>query len=138
VDVTFAPLTEGSFPSTLTIFHNAPGQGNITIDLSGNATFPVGLSGSKTDNHFFTCFPNPFSEAINLELNLSKEQAVCFELLDASGTVLYNSLKHVPAGLRHLESTQIWPSSVNLPEGIYFIRIISEANTGVTKIVKVR
>jgi photosystem II stability/assembly factor-like uncharacterized protein len=138
VDVTFAPLMEGSYPSTLTIFHNAPGQGNITVNLTGYATFPVGTAGNKTDYDLFNCFPNPFSETTNIELNLLMEQKVHFDLMDAAGTSLYTKFKVVPAGIQHFESDVLWPASVNLPEGIYFLRVISEKITGVSKIVKVR
>lgn len=138
VEVTFAPLTIGAFPSTLTIYSNAHGQSTTNIELNGYATFPVGLSDYKADNNFLTCFPNPFSTFINIELSLLKEQNVQFELMDATGTQIYKYLKVFPAGLQHLESTELWPESVNLPAGIYFLRIITEKTAVFRKIVKER
>jgi photosystem II stability/assembly factor-like uncharacterized protein len=138
VDITFAPLTEGTFPSTLTIYHNAPGQGNITIDLNGHAIAPVGVSGNNGGKDFLNCYPNPFSTAFKINLCLLKEQTIFFELLDATGTLIYTDHKVLPAKLVHLESTDLWPATVNLPEGIYFLRVISEKTASVMKIIKVR
>ena len=138
VDVTFAPTIPGSFPATLSICHNAPGQDTVRIDLLGNATFPVGISGNKAGNDLFRCYPNPFSSTFFIDINLPAEQMVCFQLLDATGNLLCNSNSFIPSGLQHLESTEIWPSLVNHNEGIYLLRIISEQITIVKKIVKVR
>lgn len=138
VDVTFAPLTIGSFPSTLTIFSNAYGQNSTTIELNGYATFPVGLSATEDDNSFFNCFPNPFSTGFIIDLHLVHEQTVHFELSDAAGASLFRIPKVVPAGVQHLESTELWPASTDLPNGIYFIKIVSGKITAVKKIVKVK
>jgi len=135
--VTFAPLSTGSFPSALTITSNAYGQSSTTVVLNGYGTFPAGISATKTDNNFLSCFPNPFSGAINIKLNLLTGQAVHFELTDASGSVLYILDRIVPAGTRIFESSEFWPASIGLPDGIYFIKVISEKMTGIEKIVKV-
>jgi hypothetical protein len=136
VDVTFAPMTEGIYTSTLSIYSNAPGQNITEIILNGYATFPVGLTGTKAVNDFFNCYPNPFSESFNVDINLTTEQTVYFQLLDGTGNLLYNSCKNFPAGIQHFESPKIWPASTNLPKGIYFMKIFSDKIAEVRKIVK--
>jgi hypothetical protein len=52
--------------------------------------------------------------------------------------MIYNNCKNLPAGILHFESTGMWPASIDLPGGVYFMKIFSEKITAVRKIVKVK
>jgi hypothetical protein len=57
--------------------------------------------------------------------------------MNSTGTLLYTTSKVVSAGLQHFESAAIWPALGDLPEGIYYLRVISDRSTGVKRIIKI-
>ena len=79
------------------------------------------------------CFPNPFSDLLNIELQLENEEEVRISVSDATGRVVasvYNGLA-APGQLFQ------WDTANN-PTGLYFVRIEAGANRKVVPVSMVK
>jgi hypothetical protein len=91
----------------------------------------AGITSTKQESDFFTCFPNPFQSTLNISIpnkkgsaySLSVRSMIGQELLKLSDTVESN------AYVKTLDCKF-------LPEGIYFIELTLDGNRNVKKLVK--
>jgi photosystem II stability/assembly factor-like uncharacterized protein len=132
VDVTFTPTTEGSYPSILSVYSNAPGQSITNIILKGYANFPVGMTIITQDKDFIQCYPNPFGETLNIKIHLETAQMISLQLFDASGKLAASCDKMIPAGTHEYEIHSLLPSSGIMDKGVYYLKIVT-GNTIMTK-----
>ncbi len=84
---------------------------------------------SELANDDFSLYPNPCEDVLHLRYSISDIRYPKFELLDASGRVM-KSVEQAK-GVDH-QTIDV----SDLPAGMYFIRMQSEDNVSMRKIVK--
>jgi N-acetylmuramoyl-L-alanine amidase len=107
---------------SLVITQTAAGSKTGTIYFDEAQVFiPVGIDdGEIADEARFTCFPNPFSTEINLNLQLKELSIINIEIYSAAG----NKVAHIARGqYQPGEFTFKWSLAPSVPAGIYFIRL---------------
>jgi dienelactone hydrolase len=77
--------------------------------------------------------PNPASNQVQLTFKLANAGKVQVVLYNLSGNVLYKIEKQFDAGL---QSELIHLNELNIPQGIYFVKVISEGTQGIQKLMK--
>ncbi len=80
---------------------------------------------------FIDNYPNPFSEAITIELELSNASDVSIDILDISGRII----KHVADGSYNTGSYRYLVDGSQLYDGLFFARIIINGKTEMLKLL---
>jgi hypothetical protein len=76
-------------------------------------------------------YPNPFSEIINLDLDLNRDTDIQLAIFSAAGQLIYNkTLNNQIAGKQHIELTP------NIPTGVYFLQIKTKDGQFTKRILK--
>lgn len=78
-------------------------------------------------------WPNPFKNTPQINLYLSNDQDVSLELHTISGAVIYRNSQFVPSSIRQINTGWNWNE---LPAGIYFLKINTEAASDIVKLIK--
>ena len=84
----------------------------------------------------FSVSPNPFSDKLNLSLELKKTDKLQMELIDLLGTVQYsftNASKQYEVGAHNLK---LDVSDASLASGVYFLRISSSTGSQSLQLIK--
>lgn len=76
--------------------------------------------------------PNPFSENFSVTYSVQQDTEVEISLTNASGQLIYNEKQNASSGTNRFD----YAEGLNLPEGIYFVRISFGKDTVVKKIIK--
>jgi len=88
----------------------------------------------RTDNLQLTLAPNPAIDELQLTFSLSKAGKGQIVLCNLSGIVLYKSERNfVNTGL---QNETIHLDELSLPQGIYFVKVVSEGVQGIMKFAK--
>ena len=98
-----------------------------------NLAFSGSVTGIEDHGSFITnmlVFPNPSTEAINVNLNLKSSQKVSIELTDITGKLILTK----DAGTLTGESKQTLNVS-SISKGTYLVRVVTESGIEVRKIV---
>ena len=77
-------------------------------------------------------FPNPFSENIFITFSLSEKSEIDFELITIGGQIIFNNKIEKNIGKHSIEISDL----KDLPNGIYFLKIKTNNNFIIKKIVK--
>lgn len=135
----------GSFTFSFEWVAPAAGAGNITFYYAGNAVNgtggtggDLGINGSLVVNEASTigikefskniesltisAFPNPANEFINISYDLSTNQTINMELVNAQGIVV----KTVDKGFENTGKQSHFIGLKSIPSGIYFLRVKAE------------
>jgi len=80
------------------------------------------------DQSIFEAFPNPFKTSINLKLNLESQQWVSIKIFNSSGIEIETIAEDILPEHLHIFNFK----SGNLPNGIYYCRLMTN-NFSVTK-----
>lgn len=119
--------------------HETEGEIGITIDCSEEPVVDLEGDGSEFDqrsldkgeankkNSNYSISPNPFSDIINIK---SKKDIESISILDIYGRTLWHSL------YKEKDNLEIELAVENLQSGIFFIRIESQDEMEVIKIIK--
>lgn len=91
-------------------------------------TKPDGTPESLPD---LKAYPNPFSDLVNIEFNLTENSIVNTSLLNTEGKTVYNI-----GDIMLKAGTYILPLRPNLPNGIYILRLVTNNKIKTTKLVK--
>jgi hypothetical protein len=111
-------------------------------NVSANQTIEMGLiiSGITTNNSEkdfnLSVFPNPASDQINLNFDLTNNTLLQIRILDMNGKLIYtthfgeltNGTHKLILDLKNAENTKLVP-------GTYFVQLVSESNSIVKKIM---
>ena len=122
----FSPSTAGVGTYTLTYtYTDANNCTNIANDVM-NVNSCTGIN-ELTHSNELQLYPNPSSGIIHLYFPNTQSQQVTIELMNLNGQVIYNNSIPVAQSV----------SSINLdiPRGIYFIKVIEKDKTSTKKIV---
>jgi len=84
----------------------------------------VGINNLASTNHF-SVYPNPFTDNVNINL---KNQTSLLQIIDVTGKIIL-SKKNIPMGVQNINLNQ-------LKKGIYFIRIVTDNQIKVKRIIK--
>lgn len=103
-------------------------QFNICDPITGIAAEPE--SGLSKLN----CYPNPFSDKINIRYNLTEAAWVRISILDAQG----NLLEQVTDGMCTAGSYQFDANTTGWAAGVYFCRIQTDKGSEVRKLFKMQ
>jgi hypothetical protein len=79
-------------------------------------------------------FPNPFTESVTLDLQMTESAELRISLFNAAGTQVAELVDRRLDPGRH----QILLNLANLPNGTYYYRVVSPSGTLAKKIVKLR
>ena len=83
------------------------------------------------ENNSIRIYPNPVAgDAVNVELNLTKEQEVTISVLDVNGKMISSETIPVNAGIsfNRIELN-------NLQQGVYFIKVLGDKLNTIEKLV---
>ncbi|MFK8007476.1 MAG: S8 family serine peptidase [Saprospiraceae bacterium] len=97
-----------------------------------NTKCDVGVKKIKERISKVEIFPNPFSENIFVSFNLSKKSTIGIELVTVDGQVIFNTTSKKNQGTQSIEVSDL----KILPQGVYFIKIKTDNNFIIKKIVK--
>jgi len=102
----------------------------------GKAWFLIqGIDPIRLDNEsLFRVYPNPFSDQLSIDFYSHDRQKISIELLDITGKLMY--VKPVEVGYTSINRLKI-NEFQELPDGIYFLRVITKANHHQQRIVKI-
>lgn len=94
--------------------------------------FPVRkvLNRIKWD-HFAIVSPNPFNEELTVFINVDKVQRVAFTITDMSGRVIKQL-----NGIYNEGAAEVRLDAVNMPRGVYFLKVAGENISETHKIIK--
>ncbi len=77
-------------------------------------------------------FPNPTTDQVQLTFSLPESGNTLISLYNLSGIVIYKAEKQSNAG-QQVETLHL--AELNLPKGIYFVKVISNGMQGIKKVV---
>lgn len=105
------------------------------IDNDGRFTYSntIVLTGNATGTMLGSVMPNPFAEAISIQLTLDRSQPLTVQLADMTGRIVYTKETTGQPG----SNTILCNGLSNLSEGIYFMRIKTADALLQSKILKV-
>ena len=129
-DIVTVRYLHATLPANLNIFFN-DGKGNFVED-------PVGINetpGSQQQTQSLLCYPNPFSENLNFEFSIIKQNSINLSVYDISGKHINTITKKKYSPGKY---TMKWncksKNGKEVPAGIYFV-CLSE-NKKVMKSIK--
>ena len=105
---------------------------NCQAPSSPEVLFPAGAATSVTEkvSSKVNVYPNPFSDQVTLDFELSQGSSVQLRVLTLQGQVLHEESKPLSAGVHSLEV-----QSSDWPAGIYLYQLISEEAQATGKIL---
>ncbi len=89
---------------------------------------PLGIHSEQLGKMDFRIYPNPVSDILNIDLNLTTKENIHITLLNQFGQTVYSSEYNGNSGANKLNI-----DSGSLAEGIYFVQIKDELNNYCTK-----
>ncbi len=137
---------DGAFAGSQTSTHTYTASGTYTVQLnilSGSCSNtqtmvitvagPLGINSILNESSQFAVFPNPFSENVNIKLNLKSDSKISIKVINPIGEVVENILndEQVTSG-EHLYRTG------NLAEGLYFVFLTMDNKTYSYKITSMK
>lgn len=113
---------------------NAGGDNWWIDDVTFTNQVSSSLSGIKNDKNELIVFPNPVGEFAKISFLLDRNSAVKIDLLNVTGKIIQQlENNNLTAGKQVIN----WNSyTKKVPNGIYFVRIITDESTSLTKIIK--
>lgn len=78
-------------------------------------------------------FPNPFNDRFNVDFGIPQNSLVKAVLFDVTGRVVWEQNRQFNAGFHRLTVNPVGASA-----GVYFLRVNSDANSGIVKVVFVK
>ena len=118
------PQTSASLSSVYTFFNQYLTPPVVTTGIDSpvqNSQISLSLS------------PNPAGNQVQLTFNMANAGKVQVILYNLSGNVLYKVERQYDAGIR---SELIHLDELNIPQGIYFVKVITEGMQGIQKLMK--
>jgi hypothetical protein len=91
----------------------------------------AGISSTKQESDFFTCFPNPFQSALTLSISNKKGSAYSLSVRSMIGKELFK-LSDIVESNGYIKTLDC----DFLPEGVYFMELILDGNRNLKKLVK--
>ncbi|MBU0519732.1 T9SS type A sorting domain-containing protein [bacterium] len=132
VSVTFAPTEVTGYSETLTITSTTDETFDVTLlgdGLSGVHDHP-----NVPLEFALNCYPNPFNAEMSVQLSIQQQQNLQVAVYDVNGRLqaaLYQGL--IETGIHRLT----W-SAVDVPSGLYFVKVVGDNWSEVQKVVMVR
>jgi hypothetical protein len=129
---TFIDITVGPTDTQLSNYNfllDTASGGGISIDTQNGISNPFVESGFQ----FINIFPNPVSEYMNVNFELIKENSICIDLINETGTTV-KQLLNISNCKKGTYNYQLNIPST-LSSGSYFIRLKDDRNTLVKKII---
>jgi hypothetical protein len=105
------------------------------VDFDGSFKYSptVAVSFDKLANQTgIEAYPNPFSTVLNVSINVNQDEQVTLVLYDMMGKVVRTLTETFNTAAPIIELQQM----NNLPAGIYYLKVISQAGEQVTKLIK--
>ena len=91
------------------------GKGNFVED-------PVGIIEEEKQKNILSCYPNPFSEFVNIEFSVMKQTAVDLSVFDISGKHIKSIINKIYSpGKYKLKWNGKCKNGKEVPQGIYFV-----------------
>lgn len=109
-----------------------------SVILSLEKSVLVGIGDTfETGMAEVTCYPNPFSESVTIEIDIPSQSEVTVHITNQMGQLVQNLLEkaHLPAGSHSLKWIGLNDSNEKVVTGIYFIQTIIDKEVFVNKVV---
>ncbi len=97
-----------------------------------NTKCDVGIEEFQNEISNVEIFPNPFSENIFINFKLNEKSVIDLEIVSIDGQVIFKNILEKNIGKHSIEIADL----KNLPQGIYFLKIKTDNNFIIKKIVK--
>ena len=121
------PQTAGSLATVYNFFNQYLTPPSVLTKLEN----PVQISESDIQ---LSVSPNPASEKLQLKYSISAPGRVSIALYNLSGIKLYNTENQIKnAGM---QTETIYFENLNLPTGIYYIKVVSDGMQRIQKFLK--
>jgi len=104
-----------------------------TIDTVRNFGILTQTFYSEVNNNHLRVYPNPFTNNLKLDLNLSEKTEVTIELFDLLGKMITTSSKTKFEAGNYNKTIEL---GENNPPGVYLIKVILNGNPQLIKVVK--
>jgi len=88
----------------------------ITVKSRENAPPPPGV---ETEDFFFSCFPNPYAESMDIVLKLETKRKISLAIFDVEG----HELKTFVYRTEMASGAYLYKVSDDVPPGVYFCRL---------------
>ena len=82
---------------------------------------------------FINAYPNPFTNKIEVAIDIDSAEAISFELFSLSGSIV---LSEVHSASNDNNTIQLSNNVGLLPQGVYFLKVITTNKTAVVKLIK--
>ncbi len=122
-------LPEGEYNCELLINDNFNNESIIPVTLM--VELYVGNNKFTENTNPISVYPNPFSDAIYVKMNIEKGQSAIIELFNSNGIKLLS--KKIKSNKDGIQDFMI---NDNVPRGVYFLSITIDNNKQTKKIVK--
>ncbi len=126
--VRFSPTVPGFYSDTVIARTNDSHHSTILIPSRGVAVIPTSVSENASKRKIaliHSAFPNPFSLVTTIQIELGKREYIVLELFDVRGNLVKRivSGKLLEPGLHEYRWSGLNDQGVNVPSGIYFLRL---------------
>jgi hypothetical protein len=91
-----------------------------SVDISGSFEYSKVIFLARNSNTRFEVLGNPFTNSINIRINVAQSSKSNFELYDASGKLLRKEQKNLPAGQSMIQISNLSA----LPAGTYYLEAV--------------
>lgn len=105
--------------------HHLYSDGSINMSVDENSLAPV-----------ISLFPNPFTENINITIDLPKEEKITVKMLDLLGQEVPLIITAISNQSKRSQTLQINIEKTSLPKGIYFVRMNGDGWAKTIKVIK--
>lgn len=124
----FDPVAAG--PGTHTITYTFTDVNNCTGTLTQTIYVDVcnGISGVDPASGL-NVYPNPAADQMTIDISLNKPEAVSISMINTLGQIVYDSKSNLPEG-----NSIVKLNTAELPRGVYFLQVKTNAGTQVRKI----
>jgi hypothetical protein len=103
------------------------------VDYNGASTYSmvVAVTFNKIGVVIGNVYPNPVNDVLNVSVSAAKPEIATFSILDVTGKLIQKETKSIGKG-----SSTLQVSTQNLPQGIYFLQVVSNGFISLEKFTK--
>ncbi len=133
VDIIFTPDEAISYYSNLTILNDSPTP-SVEVICTGTGKWPLGVNPLERSERPYTLYPNPFSDQLNLLINLQKSTHISIVISDMTGKKIAD--RKIGTFQPGDQGVDLSGQLQHLPSGTYLLYIRIGANSYLEKLIK--
>ncbi len=102
-------------------------------DFAGADSILTSVNPNINIDKLVTVGPNPFSEQLNININIDSAENIRIELINLAGNIVLAKEYNITG---HKKKIKLSTDISSLSQGVYFLKVITEHRTEVVKVVK--